>query len=144
MARRGVDLRDLGALHGALLIVERLFGKAALYRGLPVPVRVGMTFTVVLFTWVFLASDLPQAVRYVGDMLALGDPQKAPAAGGIVYRPATWGRSCWRVYFGGRPQTWDWTRTITLPKAAAVMAVFFLSVVVLATQAYNPFIYFIF
>jgi alginate O-acetyltransferase complex protein AlgI len=42
------------------------------------------------------------------------------------------------------PQTWDWTRTLTLPKAAAVLAVFVLSVAVLATQAYNPFIYFIF
>jgi alginate O-acetyltransferase complex protein AlgI len=42
------------------------------------------------------------------------------------------------------PQTWDWSRTLTLPKAAAVLAVFVLSVVVLATQAYNPFIYFFF
>jgi alginate O-acetyltransferase complex protein AlgI len=136
-----------GALHGALLIVERLFGKAALYRGLPVAVRVGMTFTVVLFTWVFFrAPDLPQAVRYVGDMLALGDPQDgAGLLAGIVYQPYYLGTFLLAgLIVWGAPQTWDWTRTITLPKAAAVMAVFFLSVVVLATQAYNPFIYFIF
>ena len=136
-----------GALHGALLIVERLFGKAALYRGLPVPVRVGMTFTVVLFTWVFFrASDLPQAVRYVGDMLALGDPQEgAGLLAGIVYKPYYLGTFLLAgLIVWGAPQTWDWTRTITPPKAAAVMAVFFFSVVVLATQAYNPFIYFIF
>ena len=136
-----------GALHGALLIVERLFGKAALYRGLPVPVRVGMTFTVVLFTWVFFrASDLPQAVRYVGDMLALGHPQEgAGLLAGIVYKPYYLGTFLLAgAIVWGAPQTWDWTRTLTLPKAAAVMAVFFLSVVVLATQAYNPFIYFIF
>ena len=42
------------------------------------------------------------------------------------------------------PQTWDWTRTITLQKAAALIAVFVLSVGVLATQSYNPFIYFFF
>ena len=136
-----------GALHGALLIVERLFGKAALYRGLPAPVRVGVTFTVVLFTWVFFrAADLPQAVRYLGDMLALGEPQEgAGLLAGIVYQPYYLGTFLLAgAIVWGAPQTWDWTRTLTLPKAAAVMAVFVLSVAVLATQAYNPFIYFIF
>ena len=136
-----------GALHGALLIIERLFGKTALYRGLPVPVRVGVTFTVVLFTWVFFrAPDLAQAVRYVGDMLALGDPQEgAGLLSGIVYKPYYLGTFLLAgVIVWGAPQTWDWTRTLTMAKAAAVMAVFVLSVVVLATQAYNPFIYFIF
>ena len=116
-----------GALHGALLIVERLFGKAALYRGLPVPVRVGVTFTVVLFTWVFFrAPDLPQAVRYVGDMLALGDPQEgAGLLAGMVYKPYYLGTFLLAgAIVWGAPQTWDWTRTLTLPKAAAVMAVF--------------------
>jgi alginate O-acetyltransferase complex protein AlgI len=42
------------------------------------------------------------------------------------------------------PQTWDWTRRLTLPKAAAILALLALSAVVLATQAFNPFIYFIF
>ena len=136
-----------GALHGALLIIERLFGKAALYRGLPVPVRVGVTFTVVLFTWVFFrAPDLAQAVRYVGDMLAVGDPQEgAGLLSGIVYKPYYLGTFLLAgVIVWGAPQTWDWTRTLTMAKAAAVLAVFVLSVVVLATQAYNPFIYFIF
>jgi alginate O-acetyltransferase complex protein AlgI len=136
-----------GGLHGALLAFERLRGKAALYGGLPVAVRVGVTFTIVLITWVFFrAADLPHAVRYLGDMLALGDPQEgAGLLAGLVYQ---------RYYLGtfllagaivwSAPQTWDWTRTLTLPKAAAVLAVFVLSVAVLATQAYNPFIYFIF
>jgi alginate O-acetyltransferase complex protein AlgI len=136
-----------GALHGALLIVERLFGKAALYRGLPSPVRVGVTFTLVLFTWVFFrAPDLPQAVRYVGDMLAVGDPQEgAGLLAGIVYKPYYLGTFLLAgVIVWSAPQTWDWTRTLTMAKAAAVVAVFVLSVAVLATQAYNPFIYFIF
>ena len=41
-------------------------------------------------------------------------------------------------------QTWDWTRKITLPKSAAILALFWVSLLVMATQAYNPFIYFIF
>ena len=41
-------------------------------------------------------------------------------------------------------QTWDWTRKMTLPKSAAILALFWVSLLVMATQAYNPFIYFIF
>jgi alginate O-acetyltransferase complex protein AlgI len=44
----------------------------------------------------------------------------------------------------GCPQTWDWTRVLTVPKAVVVAALFVLSAVMLTTQAYNPFIYFIF
>ena len=136
-----------GALHGALLGFERLRGKAALYGGLPAPMRVGVTFTIVLITWVFFrAPDLRQAFSYLGDMLALGRPQEgAGLLAGMVYQPyylATFllaGAIVWRA-----PQTWDWTRTLTLPKVAAILVVLVLSAVVLATQGYNPFIYYIF
>jgi alginate O-acetyltransferase complex protein AlgI len=136
-----------GALHGALLGFERLRGKAALYGGLPAPLRVGVTFTIVLITWVFFrAADLPHAVRYLGDMLALGDPQEgAGLLAGVVYQPYYLGTFLLAgAIVWSAPQTWDWTRALTLPKAAAVLAAFLLSVTVLATQAYNPFIYFIF
>jgi alginate O-acetyltransferase complex protein AlgI len=136
-----------GALHGVLLAGERLRGKAALYGGLPAPLRVGVTFALVLITWVFFrAADLAHAFRFLGDMVALERPgETAGLLAGIVYQPyylATFllaGVIVWSA-----PQTWDWSRTLTLPKAAAVMAVFVLSVVVLATQSYNPFIYFFF
>jgi alginate O-acetyltransferase complex protein AlgI len=136
-----------GALHGALLAFERLGGKTSLYGALPAPVRVAVTFTIVLITWVFFrAPDVPQAVRYLGDMFALGDPQEgAGVLAGIVYQPyylgmfLLAGAIVWTA-----PQTWHWTRTLTLPKAAAVLALLVLSVVVLTTQAFNPFIYFIF
>ncbi|MPY86357.1 MAG: MBOAT family protein [Luteitalea sp.] len=136
-----------GGLHGALLAFERLSGKAALYGRLPAPLRVGLTFVIVLFTWVFFrASDLPAATRYIGYMVGQGATQEgAGLLAGLVYQPyylltfvvaalITW--SC--------PQTWDWTRTVTWPKAAAVVTLLLLSTVVLTTQAYNPFIYFIF
>jgi alginate O-acetyltransferase complex protein AlgI len=44
----------------------------------------------------------------------------------------------------GAPQTWDFTRKITPLKAAVILFVFVLAILVLSTQAYNPFIYFIF
>jgi alginate O-acetyltransferase complex protein AlgI len=136
-----------GMLHGVLLGFERLRGKATFYGGLPAPLRVGVTFVVVLVTWVFFrAPDVPQAVRYLADMMALGDPQDgARLLTGIVYQPyylmtfMLAGAIVW-----GAPQTWDWSRTLTLPKAAAIVGLLWLSVVMLTTQAFNPFIYFIF
>jgi alginate O-acetyltransferase complex protein AlgI len=136
-----------GAIHGALLAAERLFGRAAFYRGLPAPLRVGATFAIVLVTWVFFrAPDLPQALRYLGSMAALGTPDEgAGLLAGLVYQPyylgtfAIAGAIAW-----GAPQTWDWTRTITTGRAIVILALLALASVVLTTQAYNPFIYFIF
>ena len=42
------------------------------------------------------------------------------------------------------PQTWDFTRRITWPRAAFAFAMFWRSLILLTTQSYNPFIYFIF
>jgi len=136
-----------GALHGALLAFERVRGKAALYARLPSPVRIAATFAIVLITWVFFRSrDLPHAVRYLSHMLAVGGVQDgAGLLAGIVYQPYYLGTLLLAAAIvWGAPQTWDWTRTLTLPKAAATLALLAVSAMVLATQAYNPFIYFIF
>jgi alginate O-acetyltransferase complex protein AlgI len=41
-------------------------------------------------------------------------------------------------------QSWDLTRNITRLKAAYIIALLVLSSMMLASQSYNPFIYFIF
>jgi alginate O-acetyltransferase complex protein AlgI len=136
-----------GGLHGSFLAFERMQGKTAPYWKLPAPVRVAVTFVIVLITWVFFrAADLPEAGRYLASMFGLTDAQGgAQLLAGIVYQPyylltfvaaavVTW--AC--------PQTWDWSRTITAPKAVAVGAAFVMAAVMLTTQAFNPFIYFIF
>ena len=136
-----------GGLHGGLLALERARGGRPLHAALPAPVQTAATFVLVLITWVFFrAPDLPSAVRYLGDMAGLGAAYPAEALlGGIVYAPyyvgtfaiaalVTW--TC--------PQTWNWSRTLTGPKAAAAAAALVLAAVALTTQAFNPFIYFIF
>ena len=42
------------------------------------------------------------------------------------------------------PQTWDFTRQLTWPKAAAISVCFAVALVLLAATSFHPFIYFIF
>ena len=136
-----------GGLHGSFLAFERMQGKTAPYWKLPAPARVAITFVVVLITWVFFrAAGLPEAGRYLASMFGLADVQGgAQLLAGIVYQPyylLTFAAAA--VVTWACPQTWDWSRTITTPKAVAVGAAFVMAAVMLTTQAFNPFIYFIF
>lgn len=136
-----------GGLHGLLLGLERLRGKTSMYHRLPVPVQVSLTFVLVLFGWVFFrAADLQGALAHAGTMLGLGSAQTgAGLLDGVIYQPYYLGTFVLAaVVTWTCPQTWDWTRTISLDKALVIVALLLLSVAVLATQAYNPFIYFIF
>ncbi|MDP7250049.1 MAG: MBOAT family protein [Planctomycetota bacterium] len=136
-----------GMIHGGWLGLERVMGKESFYRSLPGPVKVVITFLIVLISWVFFrASDLPSAVAYLKAMLGLAEVQAgAVLLGGIIYKPyylivmALSAVIVWRM-----PQTWDWTRQLTWPKVIACIASFWLACILLVSQAYNPFIYFIF
>ena len=48
------------------------------------------------------------------------------------------------VVVWGCPQTWDWTRRLTPTRTGLAAAALVASLALLSTQAYNPFIYFIF
>ena len=136
-----------GAIHGVLLALERLRGKTALYAALPGAVRIAATFVIVLVSWVFFRSpDLPSAVAYLGHMAGIGDERpSAFLLGGIVYQPYYLGTAALAAAITwGAPQTWDWTRALTPARATVAAALFVLAAVALTTQAFNPFIYFIF
>ena len=61
-----------GALHGTLLICERSLGKRSAYERLPQVLRIGITFLLVLITWVFFrAEDLSSAISYLASMCGL-------------------------------------------------------------------------
>ena len=142
-----------GSLHGLLLALERVRGvkshasSAQSRFSVAHYGRVAVTFGIVVITWVFFrAADLPAALRYLSAMAGFAAPQAgASLLAGVVYQPyylltvvaaavVTWG--C--------PQTWDWTKTLSAPRAAVAFALLALAVAALTTQAYNPFIYFIF
>ena len=134
-----------GGIHGAMLIAERMRGNRPAI--LPRPVRVAITFIIVTIAWVFFRSpDLHAALHYCGTMF--GQTSTAGTSllvRGVVYEPyyiitillcaaVTW----------LSPQTWDFTRVLPAWKLAWATAALWISMMMLATQTYNPFIYFIF
>lgn len=136
-----------GGIHGALLGFERMQGKDSPYRRLPAILRIAVTFFIVCIAWVFFrAADLPAALAYVGAMFGMVTPtETAPLLAGVLYQSyylATFVLAIGITW--GAPQTWDWTRSLPWWKIVVVMALFACAILVLATQAYNPFIYFIF
>jgi len=136
-----------GGIHGVLLGIERMQGKDSLYHRLPVALRMGITFGIVCISWVFFrAADLPAALAYLGAMFGVVAPtDTAPLLAGLLYQPyyvATFAAAF--VITWGAPQTWDWTRSLPWWKVVVITALFGCSILLLATQAYNPFIYFIF
>ena len=136
-----------GGIHGGMLAGERIVDKDAWYRGLPKPFKVGLTFTIILFTWVFFRSpDLAASVNYCKTMLGFGATQSgSDLLAGLIYRPYfLLSFAVAAVIAWGCPQTWDFTRQLTWPKAAYSVLVLLLALAVMETQAFNPFIYFIF
>ena len=136
-----------GGLHAALLAFERLHRGRTGSGWLPQAAHMPVTFVTLLFTWVFFrASDLPSALRYVGDMLGQGAAtDSTPLIGGVIYQPyylATLGIAALITWTA--PQTWEWTHRLTPLRAVGAMGLLFVSLALLSTQAYNPFIYFIF
>lgn len=136
-----------GGIHGVMLAFERSQGKTSFYNKMPKVIRTAITFFIVLITWVFFrAEDLHSACLYLSSMFGIGSAQPgAGLIGGIIYQPyyilsilaaaiLTWG---WT-------DTWYWTQKLTYKKAAGCAALLWASIGLLSTQAYNPFIYFIF
>ncbi len=136
-----------GAIHGLLLAAERLRGGEAATSRLPQPLRVALTFVLVLVSWVFFrAADLEVALGYLGSMMGIGQPRpEAALLGGLLYQPyylATFVIAALVTW--GAPQTWDVCHRLTWPKAGLSLILFWVALVAMETQGYNPFIYFIF
>lgn len=136
-----------GGLHGLLLAVERARRQRSFYSALSDRGQIVVTFVVLLVTWVFFrASDLPTALRYLASMSGLRQPaDTAFLLAEPLYQPYYLGTfALAAVVTWWAPQTWDWSRHLTAGKASAALVLLALSLAALSTQAYNPFIYFIF
>jgi len=136
-----------GCMHGLLLAIERGVPGRSLWSVLPRGFQIVLTFVTISLLWVlFRAHDLPGALEYYGRLFGLGAMgHVAPLIAGIVWKPyfvvallvavlVTW----------LAPTTLTWTQRLTAPKAAWTLGIFWVSVLMLTVQKFNPFIYFIF
>ncbi|HSM14246.1 MAG TPA: MBOAT family protein [Thermoanaerobaculia bacterium] len=136
-----------GGLHGSLLAVERALGPHRLWGWLPRGLRTLAVFFVVLLTWIpFRSADLGATVEFAGRLFGIA--AVAPTAAllpGLIAAPylvLTFAVSALVVWTA--PQSWVWTREIGALKGGLAVGLLALSLVALATQEFNPFLYFIF
>jgi alginate O-acetyltransferase complex protein AlgI len=134
-----------GAIHGGMLAFERAQGKASVYRRLPRPVRVGITFFVVCLSWVFFrAKTLGQSVVYLKSLFALatlGPAADAPT-GAMYTRMHAALFALAAVLVWTAPNTWQLTSRLTTARAVGAFGLLALSIFVMWTQSANPFLYF--
>lgn len=136
-----------GAFHGLWLAAERAMGKESFYSRLPRPLRVALTFIGVTVGWVFFrAENLGAALDYLAALTGLGEPQPAALlVGAVTTQPyflvsfAVAALVVWR----GR-ESWTWSRDVGWGKAGLATGLLAASLAVMASQGYNPFLYFIF
>jgi alginate O-acetyltransferase complex protein AlgI len=134
-----------GAYHGILLASERMQGKESAYRRLPRPLRVAITFVLVLFSWVlFRSPTLESAMNFIGVMLGRGS-----AGPGSLILPAllyTQGTllimALGALIVAWPVQAHDWSRHVTWPRAILVQPLFWVSLMTMFSQSFNPFLYF--
>ncbi|MDF7826776.1 MBOAT family O-acyltransferase [Pontiellaceae bacterium B12227] len=136
-----------GGIHGVMLSMERKHGKSGLSARVPALVRLLFTYTIVLFTWVFFrAVDLPAALAFCKSMIGVQQVEAGSSLiQGVIYQPYYLGSLLLAaVITWAGIQTWDFTRRLTSGKVVLIFGLFILSLIILTTQSYNPFIYFIF
>lgn len=134
-----------GMIHGAMLMLERAVGEKYWYRTMPPVIRTGVTFVIVLITWVFFRSEnLDVAGQYLSSMFGLNgwgptasllqssvmDPLNITVL--IVAIGVTW----------FAPRTAELLERITLWKALLGLGLLVVAVRQLFYQGYNPFLYF--
>ncbi|MBK9139051.1 MAG: MBOAT family protein [Verrucomicrobia bacterium] len=135
-----------GAYHGLLLALERARGKRSFYAAWPRPLRIGGTFLLMLLSWVlFRADDLGAALSYYGAMFGLSPVGPvAPLVAATVYTPyrlLILG-VCAVLVFQPR-QAHDWAQAPVTPGRVVVLTLLFVgSLMVMFSQAFNPFLYF--
>jgi alginate O-acetyltransferase complex protein AlgI len=135
-----------GAFHGLFLVLERFNGKQSFYHWLPRPGRIAITFLLMLFSWVlFRADNLAAAMEYFRAMFALAPTGEiAPLLGSIIYTPYLLLVMALCAVLVFQPlQAHDWALApVTWWRTAVVVPLFAFSLMVMYSQAFNPFLYF--
>ena len=136
-----------GAIHGGLLAFERYQGKDSAYRRLPRALRIAVTFICVCIGWVFFRADtLDGACRFIAGLAGFGAVTAgSDAVASMMYTPfhiVLFATAAAVVWSAAASASWEFTRRLSVPRAAVCLSLFVLSVLLMWTQSDNPFLYF--
>ncbi len=134
-----------GAYHGLLLAFERWRGKQTIYQWLPKPGRVGITFVLVLISWVlFRAPNLSLAWSYLEAMFGARTHVSCSALlAGEIYTPHNLAVMLLCVSLSFQPiEIYDWLEHLSWRRALVLVPLFLFTIGVMFTQTFNPFLYF--
>ncbi len=135
-----------GAMHGAMLALERWRGRKPLYGPLPHVVRIALTFVILLVTWVFFRSDnLTTATRYLSAMFTGADGHAASSQflNAVIF---SGGNIAW--FLGAALVVWftpnseRLLRRLPAWKVGVCLASFVVSIGLMFAQGFSPFLYF--
>ena len=134
-----------GAYHGILLAFERWLGKKSLYDKLPLYIRRGITFVLVLFSWVLFRSvNFTIASNYFAAMFGMAGAQEGSILlPGILYTQGNFIMFAVCSFLAiHKLQAFDWVEKLTAGKIILLLFLFCLSLSAMFVQAFNPFLYF--
>lgn len=135
-----------GAYHGFFLALERWLGKRSLYEAFPRPLRIGLTFLLMLLSWVlFRADSLTDAGHYLASMFGCRPvADTALLLGATFYTPYRLVVMALCAVLVFQPvQAHDWaSRPTDWTRAAFALPLFLLAVMTMYAQDFNPFLYF--
>ncbi|MGI8601417.1 MAG: MBOAT family O-acyltransferase [Verrucomicrobiales bacterium] len=134
-----------GAIHGLMLSFERVLGRQSLFARLPAPIRVGLTFAILLVTWVFFrAENMEVATRYVAAMFGRGGEAATQSlllaeitTPYALFSLALCGGVAWLA-----PTTHRLLEKLSWWKVTLGLFLFILSLGEMSRQGFNPFLYF--
>jgi len=134
-----------GGIHGSWLAFERWLGKDSLYHNLPRILRIAITMVIVLIAWVFFrAENVSHAFHYLACMFGLS----APIARTLLLTPSVFPHlgvllmALCMILVLQPFQAYEWAVHLTWPRLAISSTLFFVAVVTMYTQSFNPFLYF--
>lgn len=135
-----------GGIHGGMLSLERMMGKNSFYGTWPKPLKIAITFFILLITWVFFrAETFEVATRYLAVMFGVG-PQlvsTAPLLNAEMLRNFNMVQfiicalGVWAM-----PNTQTILHKFVWWKALIGLVLFVLAIAMMFTRGHSPFLYF--
>jgi len=134
-----------GLYHGILLGAERCLGRRSVYHQMPRPLRVLLTFVLILFSWVlFRSSTIVDAGSYFVALLGGADVTTASVLiSAELYTPLHFIVMAICAVVTVQPvQSFDWVWRPSWLRGLLLLLLFVFAIGEMFTQAFNPFLYF--